>query len=208
MAIKKRAVRAEQKQERRQAIINQAWALFQTTHYDTINVIDVAKGVGLAKGTVYLYFGTKEALFLAVAGEQFSTWFDAIDAMLHTVDNSAAVTQGIVNTLTERPALTRLLGILHIILEHNIAYEDALTFKNRVYERLSHTAALLNDALGRDDGLNLLLQIYALIIGVQHLAAPAPIVQSVMDDHPHLSAFKVDFEVTFTAALQAILMQS
>ena len=62
----RRAIREDQKLVRRQQILDTAWGLFQENDYEHVNIIDVAKGAGLAKGTVYLYFKTKEELFLSL----------------------------------------------------------------------------------------------------------------------------------------------
>src|SRR6266487_1499111 len=65
-SIRRRAVDEEQKEERRRAILEAAWQLFQNTPYDALTIADVAEELHLAKGTVFLYFRTKEALFLAI----------------------------------------------------------------------------------------------------------------------------------------------
>ena len=59
-AIKKRARGAEQKQERQQQILEAAAALLVTLDYTQISMALVAKEAGIVKGTLYLYFKTKE----------------------------------------------------------------------------------------------------------------------------------------------------
>ena len=55
-----------EKEERRLAIINAAEKLFATKGYDSVKMDDVAKEAKLAKGTLYLYFDNKDALYVAV----------------------------------------------------------------------------------------------------------------------------------------------
>ncbi len=43
---------------------------------------ELAARAGLAKGTLYLYYRTKEEVFLAVALDQLGGWLDALDAVL------------------------------------------------------------------------------------------------------------------------------
>jgi len=52
--------------ERRQEIINAARHLFQTTGYDRTTMQDVMERLNIAKGTIYHYFISKEALLEAV----------------------------------------------------------------------------------------------------------------------------------------------
>ena len=56
MAVKQRAVAVADKEERRNAILDAAEALFNEQPSRVANVAEVAETAGLAKGTVYLYF--------------------------------------------------------------------------------------------------------------------------------------------------------
>jgi AcrR family transcriptional regulator len=58
----------KQKQQklRRAEILEAAKVVFSNTGYHKADVNDIAKKAGIAKGTVYLYYPTKKALFLAV----------------------------------------------------------------------------------------------------------------------------------------------
>jgi AcrR family transcriptional regulator len=89
LTIHRRAITTEQRQERRAALIAQAWALFQEREYAAINILDVARSAGLAKGTLYLYFSTKEELFLSVMVEQLANWFDRLGQRLEGLARDA-----------------------------------------------------------------------------------------------------------------------
>lgn len=52
--------------DRRQTIIETARMLFQTKDYADISMQEVVEKVGIAKGTIYYYFQSKEALLQAV----------------------------------------------------------------------------------------------------------------------------------------------
>src|SRR5579883_2365241 len=120
--MRRRAVHDEQKEERRQAILDTAWGLFQETPYSALTMAEIAEAAGLAKGTVFLYFKTKEALFLALLEQQLAAWFTAIDAGLGEIEGVDRISQVIAllsQQLEIRPGLTRLLAILHTVLEQN-----------------------------------------------------------------------------------------
>jgi len=57
----------KEKEQRRNAIVEAAQSLFFSKPYDEITIEAVAEKAQLAKGTVYLYFKSKEELYLAVA---------------------------------------------------------------------------------------------------------------------------------------------
>lgn len=207
----RRARNAEQKEERKQLILDTAWELFQTTPYNDINIIEVAKGAGLAKGTLYLYFKTKESLFLEVQVQQMRQWFAEVNEQLQDLEPPSSIekiVELLTTTLDQRPNLTRLFAILHIILEHNIDTETARHFKHRLREQIIHTGGLLEKQLTflkQGQGAHLILQAYALVIGVQNLANPAPPVQEAIESDPDLAIFKLDFGIVFSQTLTALL---
>ena len=59
VAINQRARSAEQKALRRRAVLEAAETYFLEVGYETFSMSNLAKNVGLAKGTLYLYFQTR-----------------------------------------------------------------------------------------------------------------------------------------------------
>jgi AcrR family transcriptional regulator len=198
------------KEARRRRLLGAAWELFRATDYEAITVAEVAAKAGLAKGTVYLYFGTKEELFLEVAGERLADWIDAVDARLggpRPPAGPAAIARVFSETLRPRGELLRFLGILHSVLERNAGDGPILAFKRAVLARVGATGALLErrlPALRAGEGGRLLLRIYALIIGLWPLASPGPVVARVLAA-PELAPMRLDFERELDDTVTAIL---
>ena len=207
---RKRARQAGQKLERRQAILDAAWRAFHTTPYGELTVAAIARETGLAKGTVFLYFRTKEEIFLAVTGQQMTEWFDAVDdrlAQLPAPATTEDVVEIIAGSLQERVYFTRLLAILSTVLEQNANYDAVLHFKQLLLIRLARTGALLERALGflqPGEGAHLLMQLEALVIGLRHLADAAPVVRQLMTLE-EMRAFDVDFDTEFRQLALAML---
>ncbi len=209
----KRATNESQKHVRRQKILAAAEALFQQTSFEDINMQAMADKVGLAKGTLYLYFKTKEELFLALYIQIITQWFNEMDGHLDT----AAHTQPDFNitdfaslvslTLLHYPILPRLIAITQYILERNIDETTALEFKRMLGVRLLKTGQLTEACLkfleaGR--GPHLFLQLYALVIGFQGLSEPAPVVKAVLQK-PEMKMFQIEFTEEFNSALTNLL---
>jgi AcrR family transcriptional regulator len=211
MMNRRRAVKDDQKEARRQMILAVAWQQFQETAYHAVTMNSVAEQAGLAKGTVYLYFNTKEELFLALQEQQLQAWFDDIDMRLQAAAERTTTIPTIVDLLSssleQRQGLTRLLAILHTILEHNIERDTAIRFKRMLLTHVARTGALLEQCLPfleSGQGAQLLIRIHALVIGLQHLADPAPIVRDVLREHD-LQIFNIDFGNEFARTIRALL---
>jgi AcrR family transcriptional regulator len=211
MTTKRRAMRDEQKQERRQAILDIAWQLFQTTAYSEIAMNAVAEQAGLAKGTLYLYFKTKEELFLSVQEQQFVLWFDDLDARFLAAQGRNSiplVAEQIGASLETRPGMTRLLAILHGVLEQNIDFTTALHFKQMLHTRIQRSGQLLEGGLSflrAGQGAQALMQAYAVLIGLQHVADPSPVARQVIEQ-AQLAIFDVDFAPEFVRMLRQLLI--
>ena len=78
-----RALDGEDKEARRRAILDAAERLFGEQH-DLANVAAVAEAAGLAKGTVYLYFQTKEEIYLALHARHVEHFFTTLIARLES----------------------------------------------------------------------------------------------------------------------------
>jgi AcrR family transcriptional regulator len=78
----KRAHSEADKQQREEKIIDAAEGLLMERGYYALNMDQVAQAAGLAKGTLYLYFKTKEALFITVFERQATIWFNEIKQAL------------------------------------------------------------------------------------------------------------------------------
>jgi len=76
MQVKQRARSELAKAERKDNILMAAELLLRQSGYDAMTMQAVATAAGLAKGTLYLYFTSREALVLAVYGRLFDHWIE------------------------------------------------------------------------------------------------------------------------------------
>jgi len=180
MVIRQRAIAAEDKHERFHAILDAAERLLARAPDRIANVAEVADEAGLAKGTVYLYFDSKDALLLALHERHLDEFFRAMGAILEapepvTIDRLVALVRThIVARETFLPLATRCFGVLGT----EVPREAAAAFRARMTERLGTAGAHLDRRfalLAPGAGLALLRHSYALIIGLwQMSAASAP----------------------------------
>lgn len=210
MVKPKRARNEEDKLERRERILEAALALFAVRQYDEITMAEIAGACGLAKGTVYLYFRTKEELFLNLLDRELDAWFIALGDRLAQAAGPwtpAALAALAAETLDARRPMRRLFAIMGTILEHNVDFDTALAFKERVARRAAAGGQLLEGVfpvLAPGEGVPVILQLYALAIGLQQMSEPAPIMQQVLET-PHLRAFRPEFRRMLEASVRSLL---
>lgn len=206
----RRARSPQAKSARRAQILDAASAVLGDANLDTVVMDDVARRAKVAKGTLYLYFRTKEELLLGLLERAFEAWFDELDQKLALGEGwipASALADLVTATLAARPLFRRLLAWLGPVLEPNLEEDRALRFKWRIAGRLAMTGALLERRtiyLGPADGPRLLLHLQALAAGLQTLTDPAPPVQRILRA-PGLDLMRMDFAHEFRATAGALL---
>jgi AcrR family transcriptional regulator len=206
---KQRATNVEDKLAKRQVILAAALQIFKRTSYSEVTMSAVAVKARLAKGTLFLYFPTKEELFLALMEEQLIEWFDVVDAELDSLEEKTipAIASLFANSLDERVEFTRLLAIHSTILEQNVSYESIFKHKQLILQRLAGTGSRLERALpflAAGQGAHILLQCQALVVGLWHLSDPSPVAAKVIEKEG-LTAFNLNFNFEFKNVLTSLL---
>lgn len=175
MAIRQRAIQAEDKEERNQALLDSAERLMLRSPDRVPSVAEVADDAGLAKGTVYLYFPSKEEMLLALHERNVGGFFRALIGLL---EGAERVDFGRILALThehmvEPPLFLPLASRCFGLMSQSIPDDAAIAFKQRMAERLQRAGAGLErhfPALAPGEGLLLLRHSYALILGLWQMA--------------------------------------
>ena len=162
--MKQRARRDEDKAERVGAILAAAREVWAQSSWSDFSVGAVAGRAGIVKGTVYIYFPTKEHLLLALYECLFHEYFDDVDRALRTRRarwSAAGIAEAIATPLQKHGALLRLLPV---------AGGSAIAAT-----RLADTAPLIESrmpSLREGEGLTFLLRANALLSGFAAIGFP------------------------------------
>ena len=195
------------KAERRADILEAARATIDVSEMDEFTMDAVAAKLGLAKGTLYRYFPTREAVLLGILGADLEEWFEQIDRRLAKAAGRAPVVSALVGTLIARPRLLRLLAVLPSVLEHNVPFATAHEFKSFLLRGSASTGSLIDTALQAREpgaGVHLLVQLNAGVIGLYHGAHPARIVATVLAE-PEFAPLRVDLRRELTHLTRALV---
>jgi AcrR family transcriptional regulator len=208
VALRQRAYGLEDKEERRQVILDAAESLYLKHPDRMANVAEVAEEAGLAKGTVYLYFPGKEEMLLALHERHVARFFAelmrklALPGPLDFDDIFPIVREHMVRV----PGYLALTSRCFAMMDREIPIESALEFKMRVNQILAGAGAALERhfaALGPGGGVLILLHSYGLIAGLWQLLHPNERFGKAME-RPELKLLKRDYEREVENALRAL----
>ena len=163
----------EDKAARRAAILQAASFLFAAGEGRLPTAAEIASATDLAKGTVYLYFRTKEEIFAALLLEGWLAVMQETGAHFQTKKGSRAAKvdaflTALVAHLEGHPELLRLDALGYGVLERNMSRDTLTAYKAEYMIHLEKTGSVIDAALRTAEGrgLELLMRTYALTRGL------------------------------------------
>ena len=176
--VVKRAYDKEDKLERRDALIAATRALFSESVHQLPAVADIATRAGVAKGTVYLYFAAREALFaeLLVLG-----WGGMLQQVESVMQSATPRTKRVSNMLEaisryigDHPELLRLDVLASGLIEQKLDPSALRQFKHALNANLHTAGTVIDKSLSLPDGrgTTLLVRTYALVRGLWLITGP------------------------------------
>lgn len=212
MANFKRAITEEQKAKRKQAILDAARELFSHSDFHVIKVSEIAKKAGIGKGSIFLYFKSKEELFIYLAMEEFEESYKKFKSFLDSIEDRRKISGSIIieileKTFLDNDILIRLLTISNIILEQNINYEEAMEYKSFFNDHIIEIGKILEENIiffQEGDGVKFMMYCFALIIGLYQMSHPPTVIQQVLESFEY-PVFNVDFKSYYIEMINLIL---
>lgn len=189
MTVRGRARSGAEKAERRMALLAAALELLEERSGEPASVADVARRAQVAKGTLYLYFPSSEALHLALLEEQVHSWLDAWAQELPEPGKSyrpapASLAVTFARTALRRPLLLPLAALGTSVLEPGLDAATGHRFRLGLARHIDLLGARLAPLLpGLDASLasDLVRRSYALLLGLWQLLSPARGTGKVLD---------------------------
>lgn len=203
----RQALSPEARTARRDVIIAAALDLFMSSKGKLPSASEVAMSSGLAKGTVYLYFRTKEEIFAALLSAESARLLDHTAIAFeprHSISGNliTAFIDGYVEYVDRRPVLMRLDALGYGILDRNLDLKKLRAMKLSFADRLKAVGGLVDDRLNLASGrgVQLLSRTYALTRGLwQSLDFPEALAALMSD--PALAHIKPPFATELRDAL-------
>jgi TetR/AcrR family transcriptional regulator len=203
----RRAMTAALKENRKDVILASALKLFCDKPFASITMNIIATDAGLGKGTLYLYFRTREEIFLALFTRELRSWLESFRAVADELASPDTALDWIAASLADRGELLRLGGLLHSVLELNLSMDAARTFKLDFDAALSGAASAFAFVLGLRDvnsGRLFLRWLQVCTVGIAQIAFPSSIVGAAIVAEPRLAHMQIDFKAELRRMLGAL----
>jgi len=208
MVIRQRAILDADKQLRRQVILSAAAAEWLDHPERLASVEEVARRASLAKGTMYLYFTTKEEIYLALHEQHSHQFFDTLEALLSRERSRPGLkrlTRDIIDAIRQNPAFLPL-AIQCPSFERNADPDTVARCKVAIGARLERIGAAVETmvpGMKKGEGARLWIRSYGLMLGLWQLTAPGPARDALLE-RAGTSVFRLDYLVQLEAALHAL----
>ena len=210
-----RARSAEQRAERRRAILSTAATMLTELPVADLSLNELSRRVGLAKSNVLNYFDSREAVLLELSSSELADWVSDLDAAVGDPrpdvpagERAELLISAIVGTLARRPVLCDLISSQAAVLERNITTETALSFKRAAaasYQRMIAVVVKALPELGTDGAGHFIATASLLAGAIWSHSHPVPAILAAYEADPSLEAIRMAFEPALTDSLTTLL---
>ena len=188
-ARNKRARSDEQKLYRRHRIMTAATELFHDVGYDGFSMALLADRAGVVKGTLYLYFKTREEVFLALYDASLVRWSYVFIDKLDRATSDLHYAEMLYDTAFADGNFVPLQARLEKVIEHNVSIDQLILSKRNflsTIDRLSSATATALD-LSKDQATEVIKTMGVLLVGVAGAdLAPSLTDEDIPSDVRHL----------------------
>lgn len=147
-----RALSDEQKSRREEAILDAAEILLRRSGFSLMTMQTVATEAGLAKGTLYLYFSSREALVLSVYGRLFDRWVDDFAALRPDFQGFETLCDDFARCYASDALFLQLAGFATSLLEPQLQRDDFISIKRATLRRVKRLAGIVCGRIDVDSG--------------------------------------------------------
>ena len=104
-------------------------AHFADVGFEAFSMAELARRAGVAKGTLYLYFETREQVLLTLYCEKLDHWVCAVRSSVPSKTTDRQFATALYETAYAEPSMLPLLARLDSVIEHNVSTETLIHAK-------------------------------------------------------------------------------
>ena len=190
---------------RKEEIIAACAALYEEKGFKETTIKDIGKAITLTRTGIYLYFETKEEIFLALLSREYDAWVSEMREIMavKTAMTRDGVAEVLARTLTNHPRLLRLLSMNLYEMEANSRPERLTEFKKSFGASLETVDLFLRQYIPEMGGERRRRFVYAFFPFIYGIYPYTSVTEKQMDamreagiPYRYQSAFELTFECT------------
>lgn len=211
-----RARSQEQRDQRRQAILETASAMLSEMPVAQVSLNELSRRVGLAKSNVLRYFESREAVLLELLDVASREWLaylgpelaDEVDPGAPARDRGDRLAAVLAGSLADRPVLCDLVSAQTAVLERNVSPEVAAEYKRAAVANggaLAELAAAHVPELGPHDALRFAGGVVLMTGAIWSYSHPSAAMLAAYEADPALAAMRLEFVDVLRETLEVLL---
>ena len=141
-----RARKEEQRERRRQEILDAAWELFEQGGLEMVTFSTIGAKVSFTRQTIYTYYRSRDEVLLDLLGRKVEEFYRDIREMFPVgqLVTQREFCEKLADHLLTHKKMVALFS-LHITLETKARYENILAFKRTMYKAFPVFCTILRD---------------------------------------------------------------
>ncbi|MFC5745283.1 TetR/AcrR family transcriptional regulator [Actinomadura rugatobispora] len=215
MADFQRARSQEQRQQRRQAILDTTARMLTELPIARVGLNELSRRAGMAKSNVLRYFESREAILLELLDRAWAEWNTDLPALLDAaLDPAAPVGRRTedfaavyATSLADRQVLCDLFSAQAGVLEHNVSADVAARYKKAAAANLSALTELTRTRLPElgDAAQQVCAQAIMVTGAIWTHSQPSPAMLQAYAADPALAALCMDFTPTLQQTVATLI---
>lgn len=183
--------------EKRPAEITSACRkLYRSMSFHEITLNDISAETSLSRPSIYNYFQTKEEIFLAILGEEYTLWNKSLEKILESKEilDADGFAEAIADSLRNKETLLRIQCMNLYDVEENSRLEKLAEFKHhykRAVELLSACLGKFFPSMSEEDRTEFVYEFFPFMYGIFPYVYPTEKQREAMEKAgmtpPHLT---------------------
>ena len=196
---------AQLTEARKEEIIAACAALYEEKGFKDTTIKDIGEAITLTRTGIYIYFETKEEIFLALLGREYDAWVSEMHEIMarKTAMTRNDVAEVLAGTLTNHPRLLRLLSMNLYEMEANSRLERLVEFKKSFGASLETVDQLLQQYIpdiNEDQRRKFIYAFFPFIYGIYPYTSVTEKQMAAMREAGIPYQYQSAFELTFACA--------
>lgn len=209
-----RARSEEQREARRQVILETGAAMLTEMPVSEVSLNELSRRVGLAKSNVLRYFESREAILLELLDQAWKQWIIVLGEELRTDQSGTPRERGdqvaavLARSLDARRVLCDLVSSQASVLEHNVSAGAAARYKRASIDNITALAGMLRRPLPElddENAMRVVLLSLAFVTALWPAACPPDSVLAAYESDPSLAVIRLDFADAVREAIATVI---